>query len=73
MRKLSECIKSLWAMSYTLRWRLVVTVLVGIVRIAASLGFVWASKHLVDIATGVSGDSGAPNRHSYIFQLVDLL
>lgn len=57
MRKLSECIKSLWAMSYTLRWRLVVTVLVGIVRIAASLGFVWASKHLVDIATKVSSDS----------------
>ncbi len=30
--------------------------LVGILRIAVSLGFVWASKHLVDIATGVSQD-----------------
>lgn len=57
MRKLSECIKALWAMSATLRWRMAVTVLVGLVRIAASLGFVWASKHLVDIATGVSSDS----------------
>ena len=28
--------------------------LVGVVRIAVSLTFVWASKHLVDIATGVS-------------------
>ena len=44
-------------MSATLRWRLVITVIVGLVRIAASLGFVWASKHLVDIATKVSDDS----------------
>lgn len=44
-------------MSRTLRWRLVITVLAGLVRIAASLGFVWASKHLVDIATKVSSDS----------------
>ena len=34
-----------------------ITVLVGLVRIATSLGFVWASKHLVDIATKVSNDS----------------
>ena len=44
-------------MSATLRWRLMVTVTVGMVRIATSLGFVWASKHLVDIATKVSDDS----------------
>ena len=44
-------------MSKGLRWRLLVTVAVGLVRIAASLGFVWASKHLVDIATKVSDDS----------------
>lgn len=31
-----------------------VTVLIGSVRIAASLGFVWISKRLVDIVTGVS-------------------
>ena len=57
MRKLPECIKALWKMSATLRWRLMVTVTVGMVRIATSLGFVWASKHLVDIATKVSDDS----------------
>ena len=44
-------------MSSTLRWRLLVSIAVGLVRIAASLGFVWASKHLVDIATKVSSDS----------------
>ena len=31
-----------------------VSIAIGIVRIAASLSFVWASKHLVDIATGQS-------------------
>ena len=48
--------KALWAMSVPVRWRMGVSVAVGLVRIAASLGFVWASKHLVDIATGVSPD-----------------
>ena len=44
--------KALGAMSGPVRWRMVVSVAVGLVRITASLGFVWASKHLVDIATG---------------------
>ena len=57
MRKLPECIKSLWAMSASVRWRLWITVILGIIRIVSSLGFVWASKHLVDIATKVSTDS----------------
>lgn len=48
--------KALWAMSGPVRWRMAVSVAVGLVRIAASLGFVWASKHLVDIATGVNPD-----------------
>ena len=48
--------KALWAMSGPIRWRMAVSVAVGLVRISASLGFVWASKHLVDIATGVSQD-----------------
>ena len=46
--------KSLWGMAAPVRWRMGVTIAVGLVRITASLGFVWASKHLVDIATGVS-------------------
>lgn len=57
MRKLSECILCLWAMSKNLRWRIAVTVALGMVKIAASLAFVWASKHLVDIATKTSSDS----------------
>ncbi len=38
-------------MSRPVRWRMALTVLIGAVRIGASLSFVWASKHLVDIAT----------------------
>ena len=40
-------------MSAPIRWRMAASVGIGFVRIAASLGFVWASKHLVDIATGL--------------------
>lgn len=53
MKKLGACLKALWGMSAPVRWRLAVSVCIGLVRIAASLGFVWASKYLVDIATGV--------------------
>ena len=54
MKSLSACLKALWAMSVPVRWRMGVSVAVGLVRIVTSLAFVWASKHLVDIATGVS-------------------
>ena len=53
MKKLGPCLKALWGMSAPVRWRMAVSVAIGLVRIAASLGFVWASKFLVDIATGV--------------------
>lgn len=54
MRDTRACIKSLWGMSRPVRWRMVVNVGIGMVRIAASLAFVAASKLLVDIATGNS-------------------
>ena len=57
MKKFSACMKALWGMSAPVRWRMAVSVGIGLVRIAASLGFVWASKYLVDIATGVKNDS----------------
>ena len=53
MKKLGPCLKALWGMSAPVRWRIAVSVAIGLVRIAASLAFVWASKFLVDIATGV--------------------
>ncbi len=39
-------------MARPVRGRMLVSILIGLVRIAASLGFVWICKRLVDIATG---------------------
>jgi len=57
MKSFKECIRTVWSLSRPVRWRVAITMAAGIVRIAASLAFVWASKHLVDIATGASTDS----------------
>lgn len=47
-----ESMKALWGLSKPVRWRMAVTLAIGLVRIVASLAFVWSSKNLVDIATG---------------------
>ena len=60
MKSLREVCRVLWRMSGPVRWRMVVTLLAGIVRIVCSLSFVWASKYLVDIATGSSPDPLKP-------------
>ena len=53
MKDFKTCMKGLWRMSKPVLGRDLVTVLIGLVRIAASLAFVWVCKRLVDIATGV--------------------
>lgn len=45
--------RGLLRISKPVLWRDLVTIVIGIVRIAASLGFVWICKRLVDIVTGV--------------------
>ena len=60
MKDFRSCLKALWGMSRPVRWRMAVSIGVGLLRIAASLSFVWASKYLVDIATGVSQDPLGP-------------
>ena len=45
--------KGLWRMAKPVLGRDLVTILIGLVRIFLSLSFVWISKRLVDIATGV--------------------
>ena len=52
MKNFRSCMKGLGAMLKPLRWRVAVGVGIGLVRIAASLAFVWICKRLVDIATG---------------------
>lgn len=54
MKDTRACIRAAWALSRPVRWRMLLSVLVGLVRVAASLSFVWASRRLVDIATGQS-------------------
>ncbi len=53
MKDFKTCMKGLWRMTKPVLGRDAVTALIGGVRIAASLTFVWVSKRLVDIATGV--------------------
>ena len=60
MKNFRAVMRALWAMSAPVRWRIGVSVLIGAVRTAASLSFVWISKLLVDIATGVKPDPLAP-------------
>ena len=43
-------------MGRPLRGKVLVSCIIGVVRIAASMAFVWVCKALVDIATGVSSE-----------------
>lgn len=52
MRPFKECLSALIRSFRPLRWKVLVSALAGIVAVAASLAFVWASKRVVDIATG---------------------
>ena len=54
MIPLSQILQGLRPMARPSRGRMLLSVLIGLVRIAASLSFVWICKRLVDIATGVS-------------------
>lgn len=53
-RSFKVCLKGLRTMLRPHRAKVLVSVLIGLVRIAASLSFVWVCKALVDIATGHS-------------------
>jgi ABC-type multidrug transport system fused ATPase/permease subunit len=53
MIPLRQILRGLRPMARPVRGRSALSVLIGIVRIAAALGFVWICKRLVDIATGV--------------------
>ena len=52
MKDFRTCMKGLVAMGRPLTGRILVSCIIGVVRIAASMGFVWVCKALVDIATG---------------------
>ena len=54
MKDFRTCMKGLASMGRPLRGRVLVSCIIGAVRIAASMAFVWVCKALVDIATGES-------------------
>ena len=54
MIPVGQVLQGLRPMARPSRGRTLLSVLIGLVRIAASLSFVWICKRLVDIATGVS-------------------
>ena len=71
MKDFRTCLKGLREMSRPLRGQIAVSCLIGVVRIAASMAFVWICKVLVDIATGVLD---APlGRHIWIMALILLV
>ena len=52
MKHFRTCLRGLLRQLHPIRWKVLVIVLGGLVLVAASLGFVWISKRVVDIATG---------------------
>lgn len=50
------CLKAAWFYSITKgqRWKIMFSCLTGVLEVACSLGFVWASKRVIDIATGAA-------------------
>jgi len=60
MASFKTCMKSLGTMFRPVAGRVVVSVLIGLVRISASLTFVWVCKLLVDIVTGKSANEFKP-------------
>ena len=54
MRPFRTCLKGLLKMLRPQRFRVLVSVLIGVVGVVASLAFVWISKKVVDVATGAA-------------------
>ena len=52
MRTFKDCFRGLLKVLKPLRWRVLVSALLGLMQVALSLGFVWFSKRVVDLATG---------------------
>lgn len=52
MRNFRACFGGLLKTARPFGWKLLVSYLIGAVRVALSIAFVWASKRVVDIATG---------------------
>lgn len=52
MKKIRSSLKGIHTLYKPFRWRILVSILTGILRVTASMAFVWLSKRLIDIVTG---------------------
>ncbi|MBP5571253.1 MAG: ABC transporter ATP-binding protein [Bacteroidales bacterium] len=52
MKDFGPCLKGVWKLLRTVRWKVLLSAFLQTVAAAASLAFVWFSKRVVDIATG---------------------
>ena len=52
MKDFGPCLKGVWRLLRTVRWKVLFSAFLQTVAAAASLAFVWFSKRVVDIATG---------------------
>lgn len=52
MQNFRTCLGALVRETRPVSWKILISVLIGTLRVAASLAFVWISKRVVDIATG---------------------
>lgn len=60
MRPFRECFRGLMQMLRPHRARVLLSVIIGLVGVGASLGFVWVSKKVVDVATGAASGALMP-------------
>ena len=52
MKDFGPCLRGVWKLLRTIRWKVLLSAFLQTVAAAASLAFVWYSKRVVDIATG---------------------
>lgn len=58
--KTVNCVQWLWKLSKNYRYKVLINAIIGILRVCASLMFVWTTKKLVDIATSSNEQTFLP-------------
>lgn len=69
MKPFRTCFRGLLGLFREQRWRVLLSGLIGIVGVAASLSFVWVSKKVVDLATGAAEGDLMP----FVYLLVGIM
>lgn len=70
MKSFRACVRGIASVMRSVRLKIALSIFIGLIRIAASLAFVWSSKRLIDIATGISS---VPMRTGIITMVVVMI